>query len=338
MNPTSPLTHVCSGETCLVARELKVNYDKVAAVDIKRLEIQGSLICVIGHNGSGKSTLLKTILDLLPIKSGSLHIESVVNHQRHTLVPVNDMAFSPENGSVFADITVESYISLWCRIKLKDPKYYLTSSDHYIERLGIGSLLRKKGSALSKGEKRKVQTYIGFLINPKLFLLDEPFDGLDIVQASKFADLIREESLRRNFVITSHRMSIVERLASNILVLNRGQLAVSGTPEEVCRELAPTTYAVTVPEMNIEHRHLLAQRLQAELNDSAVTTISNQIIVASSALALEELARALGELEVQKFEITPVNASLGEAMTHHLRSITYDFSNTFPSPASLSSP
>src|SRR4051794_16003141 len=88
---------------------LRVAYESVVALSLPSLQCSGGIISVVGHNGAGKSTLIKSVLGLLPPTSGTLSTTLSVNGVSAALVPENDMAFCPETGAVFADISVESY-------------------------------------------------------------------------------------------------------------------------------------------------------------------------------------------------------------------------------------
>ena len=216
---------------------LVVQYRALQALDIERLKVEGRVVALVGHNGAGKSTLIKTLLGLLSPHRGSISA-SVAGYGR--LVPERDMAFCPENGAVFADISVEHYIKLWCRIKQGDGKHYRRAGSRYIERLEVAPLLHKKGRELSKGQRRRVQTALGFMGDPKLFLFDEPFDGLDVQRTIELMEIVEEERSQRSFLISSHRMDVMERVADMVIVLRHGRVACTGTVEDVTRALLGT--------------------------------------------------------------------------------------------------
>ena len=96
----------------LTAKDLGIRYTDLVALDIPALAVTGTVIALLGHNGAGKSTMIKALLGLLEPFSGSL---SAVDRRGNRLVPEEHMAFCPENGAVFADISVERYLQLWCR-------------------------------------------------------------------------------------------------------------------------------------------------------------------------------------------------------------------------------
>lgn len=219
------------------ANNLVVGYGNTFSLNIPKLSITGRIIALIGHNGSGKSTLLKAILRLLVPVQGEIKVQQHHGQKVVEYTPERHMAFSPETGAVFNDIPVESYLKLWCRIKLGDATSYRRQGRHYLERLHIVPLLSRLGRELSKGERRRVQTTVGFLIQPRLFLFDEPFDGLDLRQASDLAQIIREESEKRCFLISSHQMPVLETLADAAIVLEQGTVRAAGSVSEVCASL-----------------------------------------------------------------------------------------------------
>jgi ABC-type multidrug transport system ATPase subunit len=218
----------------LEARNLSVRYSDLVALEIPQLFARGQIIAILGHNGAGKSTLIKALLGLLVPHSGVLEVKDATGA---VLRAEDHMAFCPENGAVFADIPVESYLRLWCRIKHNDPRYYLKEGAPYVRRLSITQLLRKKGRELSKGQRRRVQTALGFMSDPRLFLFDEPFDGLDVQRTNDLMEIVEEERTKRAFLISSHRMDVMERLADLVVVLRNGSVASIGDVEHVCAEL-----------------------------------------------------------------------------------------------------
>ncbi len=301
------------------AAALDVRYDNFVALRNNNFSLVGNVIAVLGHNGAGKSTLIKALLGLLPIEKGSL-VSSVLLGEDNTagLRPERHMAFCPETGSVFADISVESYIKFWCRIKHRDPAYYKTKGAEFIELLTLQPLMKKLGRELSKGQRRRVQTAIGFLLNPRLFLFDEPFDGLDVQKTQELSEIISSQSSRTAFVISSHRMDVVERLADMILVLKEGEVASAGTPEKVCKDLADTTMVLSGVVNASDKVRLLRERLPSHL----VNHIGAELRITGKKIETATLQSVMSEADVtEEVAVSTEVPSLVDAMNYHLREI-----------------
>ncbi|MFN8390230.1 MAG: ABC transporter ATP-binding protein [Bdellovibrionota bacterium] len=302
----------------LCARDLCVSYDDSFALELPYLNLHGRIIAVIGHNGSGKSTLIKSILGLLPPKTGELAASFQQNGESTLLIPEKHMAFSPETGAVFADVPVESYIKLWCRIKCDRANYYRKEGSHYIERLDIQPLLKKLGRELSKGQRRRVQSVVGFLSQPKLFLFDEPFDGLDIAQSNQLSNLMLEESRRMTMIVSSHRMEVVERMADLVIVLERGKVITYGTVEEVCAVLCGQSVLITDSGLSTDD---ILPALQEHFFSCLVSSIGSEVSITGSEIDLEALYELLHRLKCEGAKLKVVRPSLVDAMQYHLKKL-----------------
>lgn len=300
------------------AKDLRVAYDEFVALTAEELHLRGNIISVIGHNGAGKSTFIKTILGLLQPTRGRLDAWNVEHGQSSKLIPEKHMAFCPEIGAVFSDISVESYIKLWCRIKHGDGNYYKKSAGaRYIDLLHIAPLLRKRGRELSKGQRRRVQTAIGFLIQPRLFLFDEPFDGLDVQKTSELADIIREESTRTSFIISSHRMDVVERLSDVLVVLKEGRFHSWGNVAEVCTALCGKSILIS----QVLDPATISELLTADYPHCLLSQIGQQISITGFGLSSDALSRQLRKVE-PGIKIDEVQPSLVEAVNFHLKDLS----------------
>jgi ABC-2 type transport system ATP-binding protein len=299
------------------ARNLRVAYDQVVAIECQELDLRGKVVALLGHNGAGKSTFIKTILGLLPCQQGELLIHQVnPDHSESVLKPEEHMAFCPETGSVFADIPVESYIKLWCRMKHGDRNYYKKAGKQYIELLSIGPLLKKLGRELSKGQRRRVQTAIGFLTRPKLFLFDEPFDGLDVQKTNELTDIIVSECANMSFVVSSHRMDVVERLCDVLIVLKEGQVLTYGNIEKVCVDLCKQSIIIS----NVDQPNGLVNELRASFQNALVNTIGSQICMTGSSFNMEGLDAFLNQRGITGAKLSNIRPSLVDAMNYHLKS------------------
>lgn len=212
------------------SKDLTVSYDQFIALDSINFSLTGEVFSLVGHNGSGKSTLIKTILDLVNINAGYIQISD----SNGKVVLPSQMIFAPETGSVFRDISIKDYFKLWYDIRNFD---YIANKDHIdqiFDRLEINNLMHKNGRELSKGQKRRVQAALGFIFRPALFLMDEPFDGLDISQTEILLDLIRMHKSDIAYLISTHRMEIVQEISDQIIILKEKKLLYAGDLKLLC--------------------------------------------------------------------------------------------------------
>jgi len=274
----------------LAIRNLSVVYDKYLALKIESMDLQGCIIGIIGPNGAGKSTFIKSILNLTP----ATYVTLDITKEKEQVLPHRDMAFCPEIGSVFLDISVKDYLVFWERISKGKADF---------ERFQITPLLGKKGYMLSKGEKRRVQTCAGFMMNPKLFLFDEPFDGLDVERTQDLITLIKSYS-KTDFIISSHRMDVVEGLCDQIILINNGEVEAYGALPELVSKICPVAVRTKSEEW---YKTLIAKLNQQKISYFAKTDDYGYTVLASQ------------NLEFRSDEYESIRPNLTDIMTLFLR-------------------
>ncbi len=306
-------------------RDLRVSYSKHVALDLKNIEFSGNTFALIGHNGAGKSTFIKTALGLLVPSTGSIGLRYFDGGGDDVdMIPKEHMAFCPESGAVFSDISVESYIKLWCRFKKNDGKFYLKEGAKYVEILELEPLMGRLGRELSKGQRRRVLTAIGFLVEPKCFLIDEPFDGLDVQRTHELAQIIREHSRRMTFIVSSHRMDVMERIADYALVLKEGEFVANGPVEAVSRQLSGGTFLIELMYRDGQPLVPFGQIeaiLLAELPTVVLNRFSGGLAITGHDLSQDLIQSTLAKAELNGSlaAIREASPSLVDAMTYHLK-------------------
>lgn len=302
----------------IAASNLMVSYSDRVALDLPSLSVEGSVIGIIGENGAGKSTLIRSLLGLTPPSRGSCSATLTTSKGQQLLVPEDDMAFCPEVGAVFADVKVADYLSFWCRLKRKNPHYFKTEGRALLEQLDIEPLLRKRGRELSKGQKRRVQTAVAFLSNPSLLLFDEPFDGLDLKRSSELSELITAASAKHSFIISSHRMDIMQEIADSLILLHEGRLVSSGSIQVLCAEVAGATWRVSGAAALTNQSDSPEIRASLELGCHLLKITSDCFELTGHNLSAERVTTTLHTFGLRQFNLTQSIPSLVQAIHSHM--------------------
>jgi ABC-2 type transport system ATP-binding protein len=217
----------------ILARDLKKFYGAKAAVDGVDLEVpRGSFFGFLGPNGAGKSTTIRMLTGLIPADSGSIEIlgyrlpdEDVEMKRRIGLVPDESLLFDRLTGLEYLEFVGRMY-GLERR----------TAIDRARSLLDLFELAadRKIIAEYSKGMRKRVAMAASLIHHPELFLMDEPFEGVDAVGARLMKDIL-QDLVRRGATIflTSHVLEVVERLCDRVAIIHNGRIVTNGTLEDL---------------------------------------------------------------------------------------------------------
>jgi ABC-2 type transport system ATP-binding protein len=203
----------------------------VAAVDALTLDVpEGSIYGFIGPNGSGKTTTLRMIMHILLPDRGSIQVLG----SGDTAAARDRVSYLPEERGLYKKMTVRRLLRYYGQLKGRTVAELDPAIDDWMGRLGMEGWGEKKIEALSKGMSQKVQ-FVGAVISkPDLLILDEPFSGLDPVNAEALKDGVLEMRRRGSTVVFStHDMATAERMCDRIFMIFRGRKVLDGTLEEI---------------------------------------------------------------------------------------------------------
>jgi len=202
----------------LLVKDLSVEYNNVKVLkNISFALNNGEKVIILGNNGAGKTTLLKSLLGLIPIKSGKIQILGKPNEK-----VIKEIGVSTNLESVYYllySIKVLELIDLYCDLKEGSPQRAI----NFIKEMKMEHVLKKRFYNLSSGEKKIVTNTLALFTGSKLILLDEPFEGLDPWRANKTVDMLN--SVKSSIIMTTHRLDILAKLNTfSIYFLFNGQL------------------------------------------------------------------------------------------------------------------
>jgi lipopolysaccharide export system ATP-binding protein len=220
----------------LVARGLSKTYNgravvKDVSVDVK----QGEVVGLLGPNGAGKTTSFYMIVGLVRADSGDIKLGSL----DLTLNPLHERArlgigYLPQEASIFRELTIEENIMAVLEIRDLSRSEMKAALDSLIGDFGLDHIRKSKGRELSGGERRRVEIARALALEPKFVLLDEPFAGVDPLAVADIQGIIRHLRERGiGVLITDHNVRETLGIVDRAYIMNRGELLVSGTPDEI---------------------------------------------------------------------------------------------------------
>ena len=217
--PQEPADAVC-------AKDVTKRYRSTTAVDRLSLCIpRGALYGLLGPNGAGKTTTLRMIMRVLLPDEGSLSVLGQPVDGR-----VQDLiGYLPEERGLYPRMKVLDVLIFLSGLKGVPAPEARRRTHEWLERLGIGAWAERKVIDLSKGMQQKVQFAAAVLHRPRLLILDEPFAGLDPVNATAIKDIILELHGRGvTIILSSHRLEQVEMMCESICMIHAGRKVLEG--------------------------------------------------------------------------------------------------------------
>jgi len=232
----------------LELKNLKKYYATQKAVDDISFSIEkGSIFGLLGPNGAGKTTLLRMITGIFYPDQGDIILDG------KTFDPVNDIlkiGYMPEERGLYKKMKIGEQALYLAQLKGLSKSDAMEKIKFWFKRLEMESWWNKKVEDLSKGMSQKLQFVITVLHEPKLIILDEPFSGLDPVNANLIKDEIYGLAQRGcTIIFSTHRMEQVEEICDHIVLVNLGRKILDGTVAGIKQEFKENIYSIKVHEM-----------------------------------------------------------------------------------------
>lgn len=227
---------------------LKKYYATQKAVDDISFSIEkGSIFGLLGPNGAGKTTLLRMITGIFYPDSGDIRFDG------KTFDPENDIikiGYMPEERGLYKKMKIGEQALYLAQLKGLSRSEAMTKIKFWFKRLEMETWWNKKVEDLSKGMSQKLQFVTTVLHEPKLIILDEPFSGLDPVNANLIKDEIYGLAQRGSTIIFStHRMEQVEEICDHIVLINLGKKILDGTVANIKQQFKENKFAIQLGEV-----------------------------------------------------------------------------------------
>ena len=257
----------------LELKNLQKQYATQKAVDDVSFSIeQGSIFGLLGPNGAGKTTLLRMITGIFYPDSGDLLFDGKPFDPQNDFVHIGYM---PEERGLYKKMKIGEQAMYLAQLKGLSKSEALEKIKFWFKKFEMESWWNKKVEDLSKGMSQKLQFVTTVLHEPKLIILDEPFSGLDPLNANLIKDEIYGLAQRGSTIIFStHRMEQVEEICDHIILMNLGKKILDGTVTDVKQQFKENKFNVQFkgqptelasPIFTIEHQE--KQQLIVKINE-----------------------------------------------------------------------
>jgi ABC-2 type transport system ATP-binding protein len=218
------------------------SYDSVVAVNNVSLHVrQGAILGLLGPNGAGKTTTIRMIMNILVPDEGSIRVldEKVTDATR------DKIGYLPEERGLYPRMKVREIIVFLAALHGLTQAEAGRRATEWLERLGLAEWADKKLIDLSKGMQQKVQFITSVIHRPPVVILDEPFSGLDPVNAATIQEIMlsmRDQG--STVVLSTHRMEQVERLCDSICLIDKGRNVLDGDLRNIKKSYGKNTLHV----------------------------------------------------------------------------------------------
>lgn len=206
-------------------------FEEVTAVDHISFRIEkGDIYGLLGPNGAGKTTAIRMMMGILEPDKGEIIWNGHSINRKDRL----NFGYLPEERGLYQKQKLKETLLYFGRLRGMSGHELNSEIDMWLERFDFSDSGNRKIEELSKGNQQKVQFILALLHRPDFVVLDEPFTGLDPLNQVLLKDIIqekREEGV--TFIFSTHQMEQVERLCTNICLINKGQVLIDGTLKEV---------------------------------------------------------------------------------------------------------
>ena len=293
-------------EPLLSLSHLVKHYATQKAVDDISFDIQkGSIFGLLGPNGAGKTTLLRMITGIFYPDAGEIKLDG-----KHfdPLLDIREIGYMPEERGLYKKMKIGEQALYLAQLRGLSKADAMEKIKYWFEKFEMQSWWNKKVEDLSKGMSQKLQFVITVLHEPKLIILDEPFSGLDPLNANLIKDEIYNLAKKGSTIIFStHRMEQVEEICDHIVLVNLGKKILDGTVADIKQQFKESIFAIET-----SHPQLIKDNSLFSIIDKADKNPNKILVKLSHAVASNEVLKYLIEQNIPIVSYNEVLPSLND--------------------------
>ena len=293
-------------EPLLSLSHLVKHYATQKAVDDISFDIQkGSIFGLLGPNGAGKTTLLRMITGIFYPDSGTITLDG-----KHfdPLLDIREIGYMPEERGLYKKMKIGEQALYLAQLRGLSKADAMVKIKYWFEKFEMQSWWNKNVEDLSKGMSQKLQFVITVLHEPKLIILDEPFSGLDPLNANLIKDEIYALAKKgATIIFSTHRMEQVEEICDHIVLVNLGKKILDGTVSDIKQQFKEYIFAIETSQPSLIKDNALFSMI-----DKADKNPNNVLIKLSHAVASNEVLKYLIEQNIPIISYNEVLPSLND--------------------------
>jgi ABC-2 type transport system ATP-binding protein len=299
----------------LSLKHLQKFYATQKAVDDISFDIQkGSIFGLLGPNGAGKTTLLRMITGIFYPDGGEIMLDG---KPFNPMEDIGKIGYMPEERGMYKKMKIGEQALYLAQLKGLSKKEATERIKYWFKKLEMESWWNKKVEDLSKGMSQKLQFVVTVLHEPKLIILDEPFSGLDPLNANLIKDEIYALAKKgATIIFSTHRMEQVEEICDHIVLVNLGKKILDGTVKDIKQQYKENIFSVqTTQNENIKDNNIFnivrrdEEKVFVKINDGYSTNdvLSQLINDKINIVGYNELLPSLNNIFIKLVEGTHAN-------------------------------
>ena len=250
----------------------------------------GKAFGLLGRNGAGKTTSIRILMNVFSANSGSVLIDGEpIDYDRIGI------GYLPEERGLYPKKPIIDQLVYFAELKGMRTKDAISAVDYWLARLGMTEYRNKRLDTLSKGNQQKIQLITALAHDPHIIILDEPFSGLDPVNAMLLKDVVKEQiSCGKIVLFSSHQMSYIEEFCDSIAIINSGRVVLHGDLYDIKRNYVRDKLVVSAADVT---------PIMNDLGSICSSTERGSLLVK---LESPEQKQAMMKLLVEKYDVDEV--------------------------------
>ena len=291
----------CEGYMKLEVKDITKSFGDKQVLHGISFEVQsGRALGLLGRNGAGKTTTIRILMDVFRANSGEVLLDGEKFNQRKHLI-----GYLPEERGLYPKKKVIEQMVYLGRIRGISTSEAVANSKKWLKRLGVLEYENAKLETLSKGNQQKVQLASTLVCDPDIVILDEPFSGLDPVNSRILQDVVMELIGQNKIVIfSSHQMSYVEEFCKDIVIINKGDVVLSGDLDNIKREFGKNQLVVSAVDKTLDDLENIINEHMSDILEITGRTKEELIIKNVADVSRKQiLSKFISEnIEIERFE------------------------------------